>query len=245
MPEQIYIRPPIVQALFEARFDTPCDIKKTQKFIKNVSDHYPSTEEGKSVNVHIDEKADVTTKASIAGYKLSSLEGTDLILIQPSTLAVGRLAPYEGWDSFSSTLKKVWKEEKNVFGYRQINRLALRYINRIDIPCEKNGVIEESDYVNISIGVPKDTVPLFNGYRIEFTSKIGSDVWYTIRTGVSASPIIDHMAIVLDLDIYKDTDLPQKDDDIWDFLTELRIQKNNLFESFITEKSRELFNRNI
>ena len=253
MSEKTYIRPPIVQALFEARFDGLVDIKKIKKFTKNISGDYPSLEEEKRYDVLIKKGVDVTASASFSGYKLSSLEGTDLILVRPDVFGVGRLAPYEGWDSFCSTLKKNWEEAKKVFGYRPINRLALRYINRIDIPCDVrpvieedvHPVIEETDYVNISIAVPKDVVNVFQGYRIEFAAKTEKDILFTVRTGASKSPMVDHIGIILDLDIYKVKDLPQKDGDMWNLLNELRLQKNSLFERFVTNKSRELFDRKI
>jgi uncharacterized protein (TIGR04255 family) len=48
-------------------------------------------------------------------------------------------------------------------------------------------------------------------------------------------------SIVLDIDLYRDTNPPQEDSEIWSFFEILRERKNEVFEACITEKARELF----
>ena len=49
------------------------------------------------------------------------------------------------------------------------------------------------------------------------------------------------VSVVLDNDIYRDADVPQNEDAVWSFFEELRVRKNDVFESSITNRTRELF----
>jgi uncharacterized protein (TIGR04255 family) len=46
---------------------------------------------------------------------------------------------------------------------------------------------------------------------------------------------------LLDVDVSRETDLPQNDDGLWDFVNKVRAHKNFVFEACITNRARELF----
>jgi len=64
-----------------------------------------------------------------------------------------------------------------------------------------------------------------------------------VNASTIPSPLIDHASLLLDIDLFREQALPQKDEDIWELFGLLRRQKNVLFESFITDRARELFDR--
>lgn len=49
------------------------------------------------------------------------------------------------------------------------------------------------------------------------------------------------VSIVLDIDVFCDQDVSDDEDAIWRFLERLRVRKNEIFESCITDSSRKLF----
>lgn len=61
-----------------------------------------------------------------------------------------------------------------------------------------------------------------------------------ITSGSTESPLVDHVGLLLDLDIYAMVDLPKFDADIMAVLDEMRVHKNNVFEMLITDKARGL-----
>lgn len=248
MTEQKYARPPIEQAVIEAQFVKHTSAAKLKKFSEKLLVDFPLVDEERRVGVHLDQKGnnfttDVTS--DVLGYKLSSSDMRRNILLREKALAFGRLAPYEGWDEFSTNAKENWTKARRFFGYREIHRLAIRYINRIDIPTESGVPLEESEYLNVNLNVPVSTVNFIYNYKCEFTFKLPNDALCTVRSGVVPSPVVNHMSLLLDMDLYKFSNLPKNDDGIWDFFEELRVHKNALFEDFITDKARDLFNREI
>jgi uncharacterized protein (TIGR04255 family) len=48
---------------------------------------------------------------------------------------------------------------------------------------------------------------------------------------------------MLDIDIFMVSNTPQKDDDIYQLLNEIRVKKNETFEACITNRARELFQK--
>ena len=64
-----------------------------------------------------------------------------------------------------------------------------------------------------------------------------------VNAATVSSPLIDHVSLLLDIDLFKDQNIPQKDKEFWDLLAALRHQKNMLFEAFVTDQARELFDR--
>jgi uncharacterized protein (TIGR04255 family) len=49
------------------------------------------------------------------------------------------------------------------------------------------------------------------------------------------------VGVILDVDLYRTSDLPQDEDGIWSMFDLLRDRKDDVFEGCITEKTRELF----
>jgi uncharacterized protein (TIGR04255 family) len=54
-------------------------------------------------------------------------------------------------------------------------------------------------------------------------------------------PLVNHFSIMLDIDVSQQFDLPQRDDDLHGLLSQMRDEKNRVFEACITDTARELF----
>ena len=54
-------------------------------------------------------------------------------------------------------------------------------------------------------------------------------------------PRPDCVSVLLDIDVYRDTTVPNDEEEIWNYFERLRLLKNDLFESSITDRSRDLF----
>ena len=134
-------------------------------------------------------------------------------------------------------------------GYRKIVRVATRYVNRIDIPiCESNSVgtsksINTTEYLLLEPQIPK-IIPNVVSFTSQFVGSVPEiDGKVLVNAAIIPSPLIDHVSLLLDIDLFKDQNLPQKDNEMWDLLAAFRNQKNILFEAFVTDKARELFDR--
>ena len=162
------------------------------------------------------------------------------MLFQPNSVAVAQLAPYPGWEVFFPRFVRDWEAWKREAGYRQIIRVGVRFINRIDIPIV-SGLIEEAEYLSVYPKLPDSLGPV-TGYGVQAQlpmQDIGCNL--TINSAAVPSPMLEHGSILLDLDIAKEVNPPQKDEEIFELLGRIRIKKNEIFEACITRKAKELF----
>lgn len=253
MPPGQYARPPITEAVIEFRFDPAISPDAMARFVSDVKGQYPTSEQGYDVTVELTQVAGAEPiakpKQELAGYKLTGRDETDLVLLANDRLATVRIAPYCGWEQFLETTKNNYALLKKISGYRKIIRVATRYINRIDIPIsgkDSSGAAmpyNTTDYLLLEPHIPEN-LPRINSFTSKFIGPVPEiDGKLLVNASNIPSPIIDHVSLLLDMDLFKDQNIPQKDDDLWRLLADFRIQKNILFEAFITDKARELFDR--
>ena len=254
MPPGQYARPPITEAVIEFRFDPVMSPGALAKFMRDVQGQYPTAEASYEVTVELKVPASgaepvATPKKKLAGYKITGRDDTDLILLAADRLATVRLAPYCGWEEFLETTKNNYAMLKKRSGYRKIVRVATRYVNRIDIPiCVSDSVgtsksINTTEYLLLEPQIPK-IIPNVSSFTSQFVGSVPEiDGKVLVNAAIVSSPLIDHVSLLLDIDLFKDENMPQKDSEVWDLLAAFRNQKNILFEAFVTDKARELFDR--
>jgi uncharacterized protein (TIGR04255 family) len=68
------------------------------------------------------------------------------------------------------------------------------------------------------------------------------DCRFVINSSLVPPPLVDHASVILDIDVSRAGDPPQKDDEIWALIDRIRVHKNHIFEESVTDKARELFN---
>jgi uncharacterized protein (TIGR04255 family) len=246
---QPYSRPPITEAVIEIRLAVPLDTADIAKVNSDFAPLYPLEQPVKNVGVAVgmpinpEGRLIAQIQNEENGYRRTSLDVTEILVLWRAAFSISQLAPYPGWDAFFGRFKRDWSSWKKRIGYRRIARIGVRYINRIDIPLSGSMIIEESEYLNVYPHLPKDLGPTM-AYGVQAVlqiAEIGSRL--TLNSSAVPSPLLDHAAFIFDQDIAKETELPQKDDDIFDLINQIRDKKNAIFEACMTDRSRELFRK--
>lgn len=240
-----YAKPPIVEAVIELRFDPGMSESKMAKYVREVRANYPNATSLYEVEIKIDASSTgeplPNAKQRLTGHKIVGRDETDVIMLSTRALGTVRLAPYEGWNAFLAKAKANYEPLKKITGYRKLVRLATRYTNRLDIPRHGRESINTTDYLLAEPIIPK-IFPSVQAFLVQFLStvpKLGAQV--LVNAATVNSPLIDHFSLLLDIDLYIEQNLPQKETEIWELLGELQAAKNALFEDFITDNARALF----
>jgi uncharacterized protein (TIGR04255 family) len=245
VPEQPYKQPPITEAVIEIRFADPVPPAEMPKVSETFKSTYPREEivTDISVQLYFAHDRQNTTKAEAIekrGHRRSSPDQTELLLLWPENFVVSQLAPYPGWDSFFARFERDWTLWKRVVSYRKISRIGVRYINRIDIPIE-GPVTHEEEFLNVYVRMPEELGPSM-AWAVQSQLKLPEmGCKLTLNSSVVPSPLLEHMAFVLDQDVTKDDAPPQNDTEIYELLNQIRVKKNSIFEACITDKARRLF----
>ncbi len=236
-----YKRPPITEAVIEVRLDGAITRENVDKVQKRLLETYPFSQETQIVGVEVSDTS-AKVQQQFQGYRLTNKDGADTILISPSSIASARLAPYEGWEKLIVTARQNWDVWKRLIGYRKVVRVGVRYINRIDVPEPAEGGVRIADYLSFHPQLPNIGLPPLANFTMNTVSSLGKDECkLTLNAGSVPSPLVKTVSFVLDLDVSRDSNMPQNDDDLWGLIGKIRDHKNAVFEGCITNLSRQLF----
>lgn len=245
MSEQPYEQPPITEAVIEIRFSDPMPPAELAKVSNTFKSTYPNEQIVTDISVQLyfpHDQQDTTKARAIEkrGHRRSSPDLTELLLLWPENFVVSQLAPYPGWDTFFARFQRDWNLWKRAVSYKKISRIGVRYINRIDIPQE-GPVTYEEEFLNVYVHMPEE-LQLTTAWAVQAQSRLPDmGCKLTLNSSVVPSPLLGHMAFILDQDVTKDDNPPQNDSEIYALLNQIRLKKNSIFESCITDKARRLF----
>lgn len=244
MTTTTYDRAPITEVAIEVRFASAFDKNVFKKLPKKFEKYYPDLKPINHYNfeVSIINGEPVTNTNQIIDYRLSSNDMSQIVVLKNSSFILSQLAPYKNWEDLISRFERDWKLLKKHGGNHQVARIGVRFINRIDIPQSGSGhLINEDEYLNIYPKQPDILNPFLN-YAIQSQTML-EDIksLLTVNTANIQSPLPRHLSILFDQDIGRTVETPQSTEDILKYLNEVRIKKNAVFESCITNKTRELF----
>jgi len=240
-----YKQPPITEAVIEISFTEPHNKSKIKKFINRhkgaYSDYHELNHYRLDINIPSPQDSPKAEAIPQLVHRFSSQDMTQQLLLNESSVIVSQLAPYCGWKDFIERFIRDWRVWKKHMGFNEIKQIGVRYINRLDIPVS-GPVINFSEYVNINLISP-ESLGHNSSYAIHVKFPINElKSTLTLNTAVVQSPLLNCMSLVIDQDIVRAVELPQKDDSIYGFLDEVHEKKNSVFESCITNKAREIFN---
>ena len=236
---QKYPRPPITEAVIEFRFreQMPADA------IKRIGDRckkrffYDETESGQVIQLN--NQGIPNVGQSWRGRRLSSLDRADIVLVRPATLTISRLAPYMGWNYLEEIVADSWNNLRH-FVKPAIVRIGTRFINRIDSPYLQP---LPPALVNIYPQLPSLSVEPPRHSLVQITLRLDRDLQVTINSMPIESPVPSRFGWLLDIDVFQEVNLPQRDDEIWPIIGLMRSEKNRVFETLITDEARELFGK--
>lgn len=243
---QQYKRPPILEAVIGITFAQALDDKTLARADARIGKYYPAHEDlhntSVSVNLNMGEgrklTAAPTDSTTVHGHKRMSAGMDELTILMPTTITVSQLAPYHGWEHFFARFQRDFHAHMGRLKTRQLSRVGVRYINRVDIPVAGD-IVQHEDYLNFFPRVP-DTLESLAGYGMQVACVLESIGGFaTLRSAPVESPTLGHASFLLDIDVYKTTDLPMNEATLRALLDTMRLEKNRIFESCITARARE------
>jgi len=240
-PPRRYARPPIIEAVFEFQFEEPSGERDLERLRDRFKRQYPAIEQQLQISVEVRGEK-VTTTSTPSGFKMTSANALDVLLVQTKSLGTTRLAPYESWESLISTAKANYEAFTKIVGRRKITRIGARFLNRIDIPTKKLVGQSLIDWVYVGIAIPTTVTAVIGPYSLSVNCvDVQTGIKIQLQSSLGLTSLLEHASIFLDVDAYQDTDIPTRLDELWEHAEVLRQAKNNVFENNITDATRALF----
>jgi uncharacterized protein (TIGR04255 family) len=243
-----YKRPPITEAVIELKFSHPIDGDSVNKTQNLFSKDFPIIRLLSKINVQVvvaDTQTSSITHEPFGYRMMDNVDSADIISITNDAIAYSRLAPYNGWALFSTAALGAIDSFRDEIGFVQLNRIGLRYINRIDIPVPSpDAIVRLENYLTIQPQYPEDSFPPLRGFTMQTVFGLEKNAALATLTVASVpSPLPLHMGIILDIDIGRGQNLPKSKNGMRDVLNIMHDEKNSVFESCVTEATRELFDQ--
>jgi uncharacterized protein (TIGR04255 family) len=146
-----YNNSPIIESICEFKFteDTDWDITVPGMIFEDVKLDYPYKEQRATQEISVSpqtaESNKVRSQIKRSDFAVFYREDKkSLIQIGPRILSTSRLKPYHTWDDFKSQIGYAFTKLSGRVELKGIQRIGLRYINRINIPMVHNKVTLEN-----------------------------------------------------------------------------------------------------
>lgn len=238
-----YEKAPIIEAIIDIRVE-PLPAPKLhalEAIYESVKEEYPERNRRMQFagELSIGERVDATTQQTQVGVDFRSRDGKRVFQARLDGFSLSRLKPYSNWNELRDEARKLWSVYRGVIGSQKILRVAVRYINQIDIP------LREIDYKDFFLTTPEISPKLsqlLSGFfmRLQMPQVDFGGLLILTQTTVPSSAPGTH-SVILDLDVIKDGPEFTSDDAAWEMLGVLRARKNEYFEGCLTDRARDLF----
>ncbi|NJN97975.1 MAG: TIGR04255 family protein [Anaerolineales bacterium] len=243
-PNLHYSRSPLTEAVIDVRVALPDTItlETLAQIQAGQEDNYPTRKNAISVQGQLSFDPDVppaTGSRTHMGYRFVSQDERQVIQARRDGFTFSRLAPYESWESFRAEGQRWWLRYREFTQPKTIQRVAVRYINRLDLPLPLN---DFKDYLRTVPEVSPDMSQELDGYfmQLRLPQPDLKAMLLLNEALIPPPPAPPTVSVLLDIDLFREVEPPQTEAELWNFFELLRQRKNQIFEACITEVMREL-----
>lgn len=172
--------------------------------------------------------AEVVSEA-ILGWRYEREDGESVVQFRRNGMTYSILKNYPGWHSLREQARQVWEEFLAVTDQVNVSRLAVRYINAIDILPGS----DYDEYLTTAPRVPKLLPQIVAGFLQRVFVPVEEHAANVIITQTLEMPAPN---AVLDIDVFAECSLDGASPNIWDKLEKLRGIADRTFFSSLTQK---------
>ena len=241
----VFPKAPITEALLDIRVELPTEVSlaKLETVHDLVKERFPV--KGQRIPFQADIKVspegvqiESPPSSGPDGYVFRSPNGGKIVQARLDGFTFNKLKPYEKWEMFRDEAHELWNVYFRTAKPIRITRIALRYINRIEIPLPLKDLKE---YIlttpEIAPKLPQALTHFFMRLVIP-----NPDIDATaIITQTIEPPIANRLPLIFDIDVFREIVYMGNKTEMWDEFEKLRQFKNDIFFDSLTEKAKELF----
>ena len=240
----IFPSAPITEAILDIRAELPEDVtlESILAVQNSIRGRFPEKKERYSYEAGFQfsqEGVSTTpTQHKIDGYLFESLAEKKIVQARLDGFTFNKLKPYENWESFCREGRELWNLYSRIAQPTKVIRIALRYINRIEIPLPlKNFEEYILTFPQIAPNLPQAVTHFFMQFVIS-NSESEANAMITL----AIEKVTDQkLSLIFDIDVSRAAVYIDNKEKIWSDFEKLRIFKNEIFFKSITDKTKELF----
>ncbi|MFL5801682.1 MAG: TIGR04255 family protein, partial [Roseiflexaceae bacterium] len=212
-----YSRSPLTEALIDIRVALPdgTPVETLASMQAGQETLYPQRRKrvqfAGQFSVNAEEPSGITSQVH-DGYIFSSEDGRQVVQARLDGFTFSRLAPYENWESFQGEARRLWKVYRSIARPETITRLAVRYINHLNLPLP---IEDFNHYLRTIPEISSDLPQSLSGYFMQLQiPQPDLQAMLILNEALLESTIEDNITILLDIDIFRDTDIPNDEEGV-------------------------------
>lgn len=205
-----YRNAPIQEAIFDVRIDK-IGVQSVED-LKKYKEHLPKEyqNERKKVNFsgffQLADNKDLEgkTKSDLTGYIYATPQNNKQIQVRLDGFTLNVLRPYDSWEVHFEEFFKSWTLFRDLFQPNSIQRIAIRFINRIEIPVPFK---DFEDFIINMPAIPKVLPQVFNNFFVQIQVPCSDNLRNAIITETMEPATEKVLPFILDIDIFQERGL--------------------------------------
>jgi uncharacterized protein (TIGR04255 family) len=240
--------PPIQEALLDIQVALPGDVTldTLKKFHAGLETRFPEKKERISWQQGFQISGagappTVSSSHSVDGYLFASKAEGKVVQARCDGFTFNKLRPYSNWETFNAEAKELWQRYVELAHPASVQRVVLRYLNRIALPLPLRDLREYCPlFPDLPPALPQGMSEFF--LRVALPVADAPCVSIVTLTFEPPTPGATVLNLIFDNEAaYGFNSLNVDTEAIWSKLAELRDLKNKVFDASLTEKAKELF----
>jgi len=237
---------PITEAIVDCRVSLPGDFRpeRLHEARARLERDYPLVVEHKVMEAQFEfqggqPKEPRTRDLGFHGIWLKSQDEKSVAQFRVDGFTFNRLKPYTRWEQILPEALRLWEVYKELASPHSVTRLALRYINHMNLPTS-GGPID--DYLvtgpKLPPSVPQTLLDFATRAALEHAEhRMKANVIQVLEPGVKTPA----PSLLFDIDVYRTGDLEVSETAMRPILEDLRVYKNQIFFGSLSERFVEAF----
>lgn len=240
-----YKKAPIIEAIFDIRVGSliNCNVEQLELIHDVLKDKYPQKRKSINFSGKIELKEDKQfindINSNILGYVFSNNENNKIVQFRLDGFTFNIIGQYSDWTEFSSEAFNLFEIYQSNFIPNSIIRIALRYLNRIELPLPFK---DFNEYITNMPPIPDCLPQAFNHFFMQINVPCNTPNSNVILTETIEPINQNKLPFILDIDVFKNEQIGLSIESLKVDFEEIRNIKNSIFENTITDKLREIFN---
>lgn len=235
---------PITEALIDLRCELPpeTDLTVLARYQDDIRDRFPDRRDRTAWQVEFlgGQPEQIRSSGGQDGYLFESPVEKKVVQARLDGFTFSKLKPYDNWVAFRDEAFELWRHYVDVARPKRVTRIAVRYINSINVP------LPFQDFKEYILTVP-EIAPSVNQLLGTFFMRLV--IPYPEAEAVAIvteamEPVSENSQVaplVFDIDAFREVDLDRDSDTVWQSLDALRQLKNEIFFNSLTNKAKDLF----
>ncbi len=233
---KIYSKAPVIEALIHFEFQSEPEnfSSKLDIFCEYIAQDYPDCSTIQFMPVDLSNAA--SSQRNI-GYRLANSSNDRILQLREQSFTFSCLAPYTKWEDMILQALNVWKSYQDLMQNAPLTRVAVRYVNQLNLPLSK---LDLKSYLNIYPVISSEPPLDLGGYLMQLQIPFPKDnALATVIQVLEPQNLPEVASTLLDIEVTSTGELA--DEDLQALLNRLHKIENQVFETSITDRTRELF----